>query len=718
MSSQLVNSRLVDRPASLSRSTATPSTGRARASRACSRSSRARGIRATFFFTFGPDRSGVAVAARLHAQGLPPEDAPLARGRRSTAGARCSTGTLLPAPSIGRAAQPTRCAPPAAAGHETGVHGWDHVGWHDRLDRMAPPSASPTSTAAPTPSTCASSACRRGRAPRRDGPSARARSRSEEERSLLYTSDTRVRRALLPVGRAERVFSTLEIPTTLPTLDETLAWPELSGDEDAARASSARPCGAPRSTRSTRRSRGDRRRSLFAAILDDWIAAGVGFSRLSELAREALAHRDRDPGSRGRERRASRGAAGTWRPAGPSGGGPGGHVGARMSSRGPLDVSSRESSPACSRRACAAIASRCSRAFSGNYDFAAFADAVGDPAPRRRPLPRDRAVQLLSRLRVHAPRRSSRSATGSALARRTCWAPSCSSWTPLTAAVLYATGRRRTAGRGGGVLFFAESRLRSSSRASTSSSTTWRSSCCSPRSSLWARRLRASGRVPVALRVAARQAHHRVLPAALRRVSRRARLEPAGGRGGSVRRLRGVVSPVLALVGRRARSHVLDYRSLSEDYGVGMLLTSPGLPRWLPGALFVAAVLAALALLRAVPRERACLLLFLVMLLFAPGICEYYFVWPIALGALYGGAGYLIYTVTSRRSSSARRTASACPCATSRAGTACGGACSCGSRGRRAASRRAGSGDGAAGLMPRAERSARSAGVRVILSTA
>jgi len=93
------------------------------------------------------------------------------------------------------------------------------------------------------------------------------------------------------------------------------------------------------------------------------------------------------------------------------------------------------------------------------------------------------------------------------------------------------------------------------------------------------------------------------------------------------------------------RQNVLAYRSLSEDYGVAMLLGLPGVPRWLPGALFAAAVLTALALLRAVPRERACLMLFLVMLLFAPGICEYYFVWPIALGALFGGAGFAVYTV-------------------------------------------------------------------------
>jgi hypothetical protein len=76
-----------------------------------------------------------------------------------------------------------------------------------------------------------------------------------------------------------------------------------------------------------------------------------------------------------------------------------------------------------------------------------------------------------------------------------------------------------------------------------------------------------------------------------------------------------------------------------------MLLAIPGVPRWLPSALFAAAMLAALLLLRRVERARACLMLFLVMLLFAPGICEYYFVWPIALGALFGGAGYAVYTV-------------------------------------------------------------------------
>jgi hypothetical protein len=93
------------------------------------------------------------------------------------------------------------------------------------------------------------------------------------------------------------------------------------------------------------------------------------------------------------------------------------------------------------------------------------------------------------------------------------------------------------------------------------------------------------------------------------------------------------------------RRNVLGYRSLSEDYGVAMLLQVPGVPAWFPTALFVAAVACALVALRRVEIRRACLLLFLVVLLFIPGVCEYYFVWPTALGALFGGAGYAVYTV-------------------------------------------------------------------------
>jgi hypothetical protein len=71
----------------------------------------------------------------------------------------------------------------------------------------------------------------------------------------------------------------------------------------------------------------------------------------------------------------------------------------------------------------------------------------------------------------------------------------------------------------------------------------------------------------------------------------------------------------------------------------------PGVPAWTPTALFFAAALVASFLLRRFEPARACLLLFLVLLVFLPGIAEYYFVWPIALGSLFGGAGYAVFTL-------------------------------------------------------------------------
>jgi hypothetical protein len=97
----------------------------------------------------------------------------------------------------------------------------------------------------------------------------------------------------------------------------------------------------------------------------------------------------------------------------------------------------------------------------------------------------------------------------------------------------------------------------------------------------------------------------------------------------------------------RIREHVFGYRGLGGLYGTDVLLLIPGMPFWVPKALFLAASLAAVLLLRRVEAVRASLLLFLVMLIFLPGIGQQYFVWPIALGALRPGPGYLLYTVVA-----------------------------------------------------------------------
>src|SRR5262249_22072915 len=95
---------------------------------------------------------------------------------------------------------------------------------------------------------------------------------------------------------------------------------------------------------------------------------------------------------------------------------------------------------------------------------------------------------------------------------------------------------------------------------------------------------------------------------------------------------------------RGIREHVLGYRSLDEVYGTEPLRFVQWLPRETTTLLFVLAAFAAIFWLRGVELGRASLILFLVLLIFTPGICPYYFVWPIALGALYPGVGFAVYT--------------------------------------------------------------------------
>ncbi len=95
------------------------------------------GVRASVFFSFGPDRAGRAVIRILTQPGF------FRKMRRtravSTYGLRTVlSGTLLPGPHIGR-----RCGHllPALreAGHDLGVHAWDHFAWVGRGPRLDEP---------------------------------------------------------------------------------------------------------------------------------------------------------------------------------------------------------------------------------------------------------------------------------------------------------------------------------------------------------------------------------------------------------------------------------------------------------------------------------------------------------------------------------------------------------------------------------------------------
>ena len=129
-------------------------------------------------------------------------------------------GTLLPAPEIGRRCRAALAAV-QAAGHEVGLHAWDHVTWQDRLDRL--PRAA---IDAQLDRGIAAFAAIFGGRPR--GFAAPAWFCTDEAFAALdargfdYLSVSRGGAAPFYPRLAGRTLATLEVPTTLPTLDEEL----------------------------------------------------------------------------------------------------------------------------------------------------------------------------------------------------------------------------------------------------------------------------------------------------------------------------------------------------------------------------------------------------------------------------------------------------------------------------------------------------------------
>src|SRR5262245_16121548 len=250
----------------------------------------ARGIRATFFFSYGPDRSGVAIKRVFTKPGF------LTKMLRSRAVSLYGFptilyGTFLASPMIGqRCAGQMRAA--AQAGHEVGVHAWDHVGWHDHVDRWSVEKIREESERAHAehlrifgePARASAAA----------GWACNAKSLEvEAERGLLYASNTRGGSPFFP-SAGGRIFETLEIPSTLPTLDETLSWPEAASDEDQL----ALYRGLVKGTEVHSihvEVEGRAKLALFRRMLDAWIADGVTFLTLEQLARETLAQRQSVP---------------------------------------------------------------------------------------------------------------------------------------------------------------------------------------------------------------------------------------------------------------------------------------------------------------------------------------------------------------------------------------------------------------------------------------
>ncbi len=191
-------------------------------------------MKATFFFSLGPDTSGKAIK-RIFRKGFVKKV--LSASPAASYGWKTMLyGTLLPAPDIGgRKETVARMREAAAAGHAVGIHAWDHIDWHDHLPQMtreeietvvakeharfleifgvpAAFQAAPGWTATPLSVEV------------------------QEAHGVLATSDTRGGPPFFPLRADGRPSRVLEIPSTLPTLDELLALPLRGAGSQAERA--------------------------------------------------------------------------------------------------------------------------------------------------------------------------------------------------------------------------------------------------------------------------------------------------------------------------------------------------------------------------------------------------------------------------------------------------------------------------------------------------
>lgn len=174
-------------------------------------------IRATFFFSVGPDNMGRHLWRLLR-------PAFLIKMLRSRAASLYGwdillKGTLGPGPLIGK-----RCADPireaARAGHEIGLHAWDHHGWQTRVERMAEEAASrEIARGWHTLSGIIGRAPDCAAAPGWRITSAALKAR--EQFPVRFNSDCRGHAIFRPVVEGKPL-GQLQVPTTLPSYDEMI----------------------------------------------------------------------------------------------------------------------------------------------------------------------------------------------------------------------------------------------------------------------------------------------------------------------------------------------------------------------------------------------------------------------------------------------------------------------------------------------------------------
>jgi peptidoglycan/xylan/chitin deacetylase (PgdA/CDA1 family) len=250
----------------------------------------AAGVPATFLFSLGPDQTGRAIT-RIFRPGF------FKKVSRTSVvqlyGVRTLlNGTLLPAPHVGRRNEAVLRAV-RDAGFEIGIHCHNHYKWQDYVHTMSPEEVRAEFDAARAEfrRIFGTEAVTAGAA----GWQANANSREAYDRAgLLYASDTRGQTPFFP-RTAGRTFDTLDIPTTLPTLDELMGRPEFPDEKIVPHLLSLLRPDLVNVYTLHAEIEGMGRRALFVELLTALRGAGVEVISLEHFARDLLAQRERLP---------------------------------------------------------------------------------------------------------------------------------------------------------------------------------------------------------------------------------------------------------------------------------------------------------------------------------------------------------------------------------------------------------------------------------------
>ncbi|OGW45562.1 MAG: polysaccharide deacetylase [Nitrospirae bacterium GWC2_57_9] len=240
-------------------------------------------ISATFLFSLGPDNTGRAIK-RVFRPGFLSKVS--RTGVVSTYGIRTLlNGVLLPGPHIGRRCEAV-LREARNRGHEAGIHCYDHIRWQDGLSGMSREEVFAEFDKARKeferifgePSRTAGSA----------GWQANAFSLAAYDAAgLLYASDSRGIHPFFP--RLENtVFRTLQIPTTLPTLDELLGRPEYPEKMIVSHYLSLLQTGVLNVLTVHAEIEGMQKRELFRSFLRQLHARSIPVIKLETAARQLL----------------------------------------------------------------------------------------------------------------------------------------------------------------------------------------------------------------------------------------------------------------------------------------------------------------------------------------------------------------------------------------------------------------------------------------------